>query len=138
MYDFILSNLAKISRKKKEGPSRKLFLNNYELLKINNLNSFDKEIKIDISSNIKKIENNLDDFINENLIVKDKEVLISNNMKYLHYVIEIGKHKFHDDLEIIISKKKIKLRSSSRVGVLDNGVNNNRINFILNNINLHS
>ena len=32
----------------------------------------------------------------------------------------------------------LKLRSSSRVGVLDNGVNNNRINFILNNINLHS
>ena len=51
---------------------------------------------------------------------------------YVHYVIETGKLRYHDDLELMYAPDKgdIHLRSASRVGLYDFGVNKRRIQTI--------
>lgn len=51
---------------------------------------------------------------------------------YVHYVIETGKLRYHDDLELMYApdKGEIHLRSASRVGLYDFGVNKRRIRTI--------
>ena len=61
--------------------------------------------------------------------------MFSSNIPHIHYVIENGKRKFHDDLEILFKNKEIKLRSASRIGFYDYGVNKDRIEKIIDSYN---
>ena len=124
--------LAKKSRKKRDGPSKDIFLKKNDLKKIdsNSKNSFLLQHNFD---NKKDFLKTIDNFICNNFNIVDKCEINNNNIKYLHYVIEIGKYKFHDDLEILIFTNYLKIRSSSRVGKYDFNVNENRINFIIKN-----
>ena len=98
---FLYQLLSKYSRIKRDGPSKDLFFSSQTLKKINQNNSYEK---IYYFSNEKIIEKkNLQDFINNNFIIVDKyEINNHNNITYIHYVIENGKYRFHDDLEILI------------------------------------
>ena len=124
--------LSKYSRIKREGPSKDLFFSSQTLKKINQNNSYEKKYYF---SNGKIMEKkNLHNFINNNFIIVDKyEINNHNNITYIHYVIENGKYRFHDDLEIIIFSDYIIFRSASRVGKYDFKVNKNRIDFIIKN-----
>lgn len=51
--------------------------------------------------------------------------------RYVRIVVQHGKHRFHDDLELLLNQKKIDIRSSSRVGVCDMGVNGERVDAIV-------
>ena len=124
--------LSKYSRIKRDGPSKNLFFSNHTLEKINQNNSYEKKYYF---NNDKLMEKKyLHYFINNNFNIVDKyEFSNPNNITYIHYVIENGKYKFHDDLEIIIFNDYIKFRSASRVGKYDFNVNKNRIDFIIKN-----
>ena len=135
MFNPLYLLLAKISKKKRDGPSREIFLKNNDLKKIDNnsKNSFLLQHNFDNEKDFLKSFFTIDKFVCNNFNIADKCEINNNNIKYLHYVIEIGKYKFHDDLEILIFKNYLKIRSSSRVGKYDFNVNENRINFIIKN-----
>jgi uncharacterized protein (DUF1499 family) len=46
--------------------------------------------------------------------------------------VQHGKHQFHDDVEVALHQKTIAIRSSSREGVYDMGVNRKRVNMVVN------
>lgn len=129
----LLKFLAKKSRNKRDGPSKQYY-KDYNDLKNNNITqtSYIHTISCDNLKDCKLSLKNIEVFIKENFKIVNTDKLENKKTKYLHYVIENGKLKFHDDLEILFKNKEIKLRSSSRVGLYDYGVNKSRIEKIIN------
>ena len=128
----MLNLLAKKSRLKRDGPSKTEYLK-YGKLKKDNLtpNSFSYVInfKSDKFCDIKFLK--LNNIINSEFNVIETNFINNNGSNYIHYVIEIGKYKFYDDLEILKYNNNIFFRSASRVGIYDMGVNENRVNYLL-------
>ena len=128
----LLQILAKKSRIKQQGPSRELFEKEGRL-KGENLtpNSYIYTINCENSKKCNSILKEIRKNIANKLQVVENNELKKSKLEYIHYVIEIGKNKFHDDLEIMKSDKVIQLRSSSREGIYDMGVNKERIEKII-------
>ena len=47
-----------------------------------------------------------------------------------HFIITCGKHKFNDDLRIVLEDEILTITSASRIGLYDFGVNQKRIDII--------
>ena len=132
----LFSLLSKLSRNtNKEGPSKKYYLKNNDLLGDNlTYTSYISEMKFRDKNRCDKTLELIDLFIKDKYCIIKFEEVENYQTKYFHYVIEVGKNKFYDDLEILKKNNYIKLRSSSRIGFYDMGMNKTRINEIITNI----
>ena len=72
------------------------------------------------------------DAINQLLADNESATVISSSPTYLHAEYKSATFGFVDDLELMVSadKKRIELRSASRVGYSDGGINRKRINVL--------
>ncbi|WP_320663966.1 DUF1499 domain-containing protein [Prochlorococcus sp. MIT 1223] len=59
-----------------------------------------------------------------------RTTIIEKNNYYLHAEAKTRWMRYIDDLEIMLVDNNIEIRSESRVGISDNGVNKNRVNNI--------
>lgn len=132
----LFSLLSKLSRNiSREGPSKKYYLKNNDLLGENlTYTSHISEMRFRDKDRCDRTLLLIDLFIKNKFCIIKSEEIEKSQTKYFHYVIEVGKNKFYDDLEILKKNNYIKLRSSSRVGFYDMGVNKSRINDIITNI----
>jgi len=71
----------------------------------------------------------LSSFISETWIDCEPIEDIHHNIR--HFIITCGKHKFNDDLRIIIEDGVLTITSASRIGLYDFGVNQKRIDTIV-------
>lgn len=132
----LFSLLSKLSRNtNREGPSKKYYLKHNDLLGDNlTYTSHISEMRFRDKNRCDKTLELIDLFIKDKYCIIKFEEIENPQTKYFHYVIEVGKNKFYDDLEILKKNNYIKLRSSSRIGFYDMGMNKARINEIITNI----
>ncbi|WP_320674615.1 DUF1499 domain-containing protein [Prochlorococcus sp. MIT 1341] len=75
-----------------------------------------------------------DAFLNLKTIIKDlpRCSILKSSDNYMHAVVRSLIFRFPDDLEIlrIPTKARIQIRSSSRIGVSDLGVNRQRVDYL--------
>jgi len=126
----MLKHLASASRKRREGPSLKRFKRTSKLLKHRSTPNcafvaFQSTSKLGATRAFSRLKTCV---TKRNTVVETTRYTHpTTRAKYIRYVVQHGKHKFHDDVEIALHQKTIAMRSSSREGVYDMGVNDKRV-----------
>ena len=116
------------------GPSATIYKKHARLKSATGLNSYKIKVKVKEENTFDSTVTRLKERIKtECTIFGTPSEKKHRNTTYTHYVIVHGKLKFHDDLELMVvpDKGEIYLRSSSRVGIYDFGVNKQRIKTII-------
>ena len=130
IYNTILKQLAKASRKNRDGPSLQRFYKTGKLIKYCiTPNTYYTSHTLTSVTQASRTFRKLQHCIKKHMHVVNMHSAhhSSSSAHYIHYVIQHGKHHFHDDVELVLKGRVIFIRSSSRKGIYDMGVNNKRV-----------
>ena len=131
----MFKQLASASRRRRAGPSLKHFKRTSKLPKHRRtLNSAFEAVQSTSKHEATRAFSRLKKCVTKcNTVVETTRYTHPiTHAKYIRYVVQHGKHQFHDDVEVALHQKTIAIRSSSREGVYDMGVNRKRVNMVVN------
>lgn len=125
----MLKQLAKASRKKRDGPSLSHFKRTGKLLKRRRTpNASYVAHAFPSLAHATRVFRKLQRCVKKHTCVVEKHAhRYRSCATYTHYVVQHGKHRFHDDVELVLHGRTVLIRSSSREGVYDMGVNSGRV-----------
>lgn len=125
----MFEQLAKASRKKRDGPSLSHFKRTGKLLKHRRTpNARYVAHALPTATQAKRVFRKLQRCVKKHTRVVEKHShRYGSCATYKHYVVQHGKHRFHDDVELVQHGCSIFIRSSSREGLYDMGVNGKRV-----------
>lgn len=125
----MLKQLAKASRKKRDGPSLSHFKRTGKLLKHRRTpNASYVAHALPSPARATRVFRKLQRCVKKHTCVVERHYhRHRSRATYAHYVVQHGKHRFHDDVELVLHGRSILIRSSSRKGLYDMGVNGERV-----------
>lgn len=126
----MLKQLAKASRKRREGPSLQRFKRTGKLFKHRATpNVHYTSHTLPSAKRATRAFRKLNRCVKKQLRVVETHSAVRkpSSALYRHYVVQHGKHRFHDDVELVLDGRAILIRSSSREGLYDMGVNGKRV-----------
>ena len=125
----MLQRLAKASRKRRDGPSLERFKRTGKLYKHRKTpNAHYISHTLTSAKRATRVFRKLNRCVKKHLrVMETHSTRHPSSALYKHYVVQHGKHRFHDDVELVLDGRVIMIRSSSREGFYDMGVNGKRV-----------